>query len=204
MPCRLPECLPLPPSRRYDPYNRKLTIETYDQVGMRAVRRRMIEAAAAAQHWGVVLGTLGRQGNPRTMQMLQEHLQQRGSTVTTVLLSEVTPPKLAAIGHVDAWVQIACPRLSIDWGEGFCKPTLTPFEALVALGLMPGWWEGEAAAVASSDGVEPYPMDYYAKEGGVWNSSYHKDKGQPSSTARSKGTAAAAAAASPALSPAVS
>ena len=23
-------------------------------------------------------------------------------------------------------------------------------------------------------GMEAYPMDYYAKEGGVWNSSYHK------------------------------
>ena len=35
---------------------------------------------------------------------------------------------------VDAWIQIACPRLSIDWGEGFQKPTLTPYEALIALG----------------------------------------------------------------------
>lgn len=24
--------------------------------------------------------------------------------------------------------QIACPRLSIDWGEGFAKPTLNPYE----------------------------------------------------------------------------
>jgi hypothetical protein len=22
--------------------------------------------------------------------------------------------------------------------------------------------------------IEPYPMDYYAKDGGPWNSSYHK------------------------------
>ena len=26
------------------------------------------------------------------------------------------------------WVQIACPRLSIDWGEAFSKPLLTPYE----------------------------------------------------------------------------
>lgn len=51
-----------------------------------------------------------------------------------VLLSEVTPPKLALLAGPEAWVQIACPRLSIDWGEGFALPTLTPFEALVALG----------------------------------------------------------------------
>ena len=34
----------------------------------------------------------------------------------------------------DAFVQIACPRLSIDWGEDFVKPVLTPYEAEVALG----------------------------------------------------------------------
>lgn len=45
-----------------------------------------------------------------------------------VLLSEVAPTKLDMMSHVDAWIQIACPRLSIDWGEGFHKPTLTPYE----------------------------------------------------------------------------
>ena len=31
-------------------------------------------------------------------------------------------------------LQVACPRLSIDWGEAFTMPTLTPYEALIALG----------------------------------------------------------------------
>lgn len=26
------------------------------------------------------------------------------------------------------WVQIACPRLSIDWGTAFSKPLLSPYE----------------------------------------------------------------------------
>lgn len=188
---------------RYDPYNRVLTLESYDQVGMRAARRKAIEAAAGARNWGLVLGTLGRQGNPRTAEMLQQRLTESGGTVTTVLLSELSPAKLAAIEGVDTWVQVACPRLSIDWGEGFMKPTLTPFEAMIALGLVPGWWEQEEAAAAaaaacgsnggssggssgSSGGtccvaggcqrVGQYPMDYYARGGGDWNSSYHKPK----------------------------
>ncbi len=48
--------------------------------------------------------------------------------VWQVLLSEVAPWKLDMMSNVDAWIQIACPRLSIDWGEGFHKPTLTPYE----------------------------------------------------------------------------
>lgn len=51
--------------------------------------------------------------------------------VLQVLLSEVAPWKLDMMSNVDAWIQIACPRLSIDWGEGFHKPTLTPYEVSV-------------------------------------------------------------------------
>ena len=47
---------------------------------------------------------------------------------------QVFPAKLALFAGVGAWVQVACPRLSIDWGESFAKPLLTPYEALVCLG----------------------------------------------------------------------
>lgn len=33
---------------------------------------------------------------------------------------------------------------------------------------------GAADADVGAEAVAPYPMDYYAAEGGVWNSSYHK------------------------------
>ena len=36
---------------------------------------------------------------------------------------------------------------------------------------VPGWWEVDSA---TQPGIGAYPMDYYAKDGGVWNSSYHK------------------------------
>lgn len=114
--------------QRYDPYGRVLTIETYDHEGMREVRRRAIQRATRATSWGVVLGTLGRQGNPRIMEHLCAVLTAKGSSHCVVLLSEVSPTKLARFQDVEAWVQIACPRLSIDWGEGFALPTLTPYE----------------------------------------------------------------------------
>jgi 2-(3-amino-3-carboxypropyl)histidine synthase len=173
---------PTVPAFRYDPYSRLLTRERYDHRGMRAARRKAVEAARApGARWGVVLGTLGRQGNPRLMRLLQEELvragedgeeataeaadatpsaqpsrPQRPILAATVLLSEVTPQKLAMIGHVDVWVQVACPRLSIDWGEGFQKPTLTPYEALVALGRAPAtWWDdGEAGGGGEDDDEE--------------------------------------------------
>ncbi|KAG1657037.1 hypothetical protein FOA52_009232 [Chlamydomonas sp. UWO 241] len=169
------------PAFRYDPYARALTRERYDQRGMRSVRRRMIERARnGGPRWAVVLGTLGRQGNPHIVTMLQGHLSARGLPFVTLLMSEISPSRLAAIEDVDVFVQVACPRLSIDWGEGFARPTLTPYEALIALGEVPAWWEeagGRGADTNDGDAgsIEPYPMDYYSKDGGVWNSSWHKN-----------------------------
>ena len=63
------------------------------------------------------------------MDHLISRLEAKGKTVMTLLLSEIFPSKLALMsGDVGAWVQIACPRLSIDWGLAFDRPLLTPYE----------------------------------------------------------------------------
>ena len=64
---------------------------------------------------------------------VQRLLEARGLPYVTVLLSEVFPAKLAAFEHVEAWVQVCCPRLSIDWGHHFRAPLLSSYEAQVAL-----------------------------------------------------------------------
>lgn len=48
---------------RYDPYDRTFTHELYDHVKMRENRQEAIEQASKAQVFGIVLGTLGRQGS---------------------------------------------------------------------------------------------------------------------------------------------
>ena len=95
---------------RYDPYGRQLTKEEYDQQGMRDARQRAIQKAQRCCKWGLVLGTLGRQGNPQLLRKIQTLLEQQRKQYTLVLLSEVTPDKLALMPDIEAWVQIACPR----------------------------------------------------------------------------------------------
>lgn len=127
---------------RYDPYSRVLFLEEYDHGGMKETRKNAILRAREARRWGIVLGTLGRQGNTKILYRLQKKMAEMGFTWSVVLMSEILPAKLALFeDSIDAWVQIACPRLSIDWGEGYKKPLLTPFEAEIALGFIPGWWE---------------------------------------------------------------
>lgn len=65
---------------------------------------------------------------------MQVKLEQHGRDNIVVLLSEIFPQKLKQFGSaVGAWVQVACPRLSIDWGGAFYKPLLTPYECTAAL-----------------------------------------------------------------------
>ncbi|PHH69127.1 hypothetical protein CDD80_7003 [Ophiocordyceps camponoti-rufipedis] len=143
------------PAYRYDPYSRKLTRETYDHDEMRSLRMDAVRAARSATRWGLILGSLGRQGNPHTMALIEKRLREREIPFVNLLLSEIFPGKLALMSDVECWVQVACPRLSIDWGYAFPRPLLTPYEALVALGLREGW--------DANGGV--YPMDYYSRDG---------------------------------------
>lgn len=78
---------PSVPAFRYDPYSKKLTRERYDHQEMRTTRgdavtkaRKSIDEIARKAPalddlegeppaWGVILGTLGRQGNFRQLQV---------------------------------------------------------------------------------------------------------------------------------------
>ncbi|KAG5968865.1 Diphthamide biosynthesis protein 1 [Claviceps arundinis] len=145
---------PTIPAYRYDPYSRKLTRETYGHDEMQSLRRNAIHTARTAKRWGLILGSLGRQGNPHTMALIEKRLKEKGIPWVNLLLSEIFPGKLALMNEVECWVQVACPRLSIDWGYAFPRPLLTPYEALVALGVKEEWDKGSV-----------YPMDYYGKDG---------------------------------------
>ncbi|KAL3489853.1 putative diphthamide synthesis protein-domain-containing protein [Aspergillus germanicus] len=147
---------PTIPAYRYDPYSRTLSRESYSHDEMHSLRRDAINTAKSAKKWGIILGSLGRQGNPNTMAMIENHLRERGIPIVNLLLSEIFPGKLASMADVECWVQIACPRLSIDWGYAFPRPLLTPYEALIALGVKEDWNK-------THDGI--YPMDFYAKDG---------------------------------------
>ncbi|CAL8072559.1 unnamed protein product [Calicophoron daubneyi] len=159
---------PLLPAYRYDPYGKSLTHEKYDHKLMRKRRRAAIDAAKNTHRFGIILGTLGRQGSPAVVTRLQNKLRSLHKTCVLLLLSEIFPAKLALFeDEVDVWIQVACPRLSIDWGTEFSKPVLTAYEASVALN-MAKWPEGPE---------ENYPMDYYAySSSGPWTPNHRENR----------------------------
>jgi 2-(3-amino-3-carboxypropyl)histidine synthase len=146
---------------RYDPYGKTLTIEEYHHQKMKDLRWAAIEKARTARTFGIILGTLGRQGNPAVVQRIRQVLTSHGRRHFVVLLSEISPQKLRLLGSagVEAWVQVACPRLSVDWGHFLSeRPVLTPYELFCCMNEAS--WQ------------EAYPMDYYSQAGGPWTN-YH-------------------------------
>ncbi|KAL6929970.1 Diphthamide biosynthesis protein 1 [Hanseniaspora valbyensis] len=142
---------------KYDPYNRQFTIEEYDQKQLVDIRTDAIEKAKSAKTFGLVLGALGRQGNVNTLENLEALIKSNGHKVYKIVLSEIFPLKLAEFEEIDCFVQVACPRLSIDWGYAFNKPLLTPYECNVLFGL--------EKSLTKNDSKETYPMDYYETDG---------------------------------------
>ncbi|KAF9818350.1 hypothetical protein IEO21_02865 [Rhodonia placenta] len=169
---------PTVPAFRYDPYSKKLTRERYNHTEMRTIR----DEASGLQHsspskdkepplWGVVLGTLGRQGSFKQLQAITHQLNSSRTPIPymPILLSELSPAKLALFDpHISAFVQTSCPRLSIDWGYAFDRPLLTPYETAVAVGKAVGWMEEvEGEVVRRQDKGGVYPMDFYTA-GSPW------------------------------------
>lgn len=71
---------------------------------------------------------------------------------------------------IDAWIQVACPRLSIDWGTNFDKPLLTPYEGNIVL--------NNTEWMIKDEKEDHYPMDYYAETSlGPWTPNHKYKEG---------------------------
>lgn len=154
---------------KYDPYNKQFTHEYYDFDRMKLNRHKAIDTSLInTKLYGLILSTLGRQGSCNILETLKDKLNEYNKEYILVLMSEIFPKKLELFKDIDTWIQIACPRLSIDWGEYFNRPILTPYEAMVSLKQIE--WQKE------------YPMDFYSNDSlGPWtvnNNNFKKNKQQ--------------------------
>lgn len=158
---------------KYDPYEKKFTEEHYDHLEMRKNRKNAVDRAKNARKFGMILGTLGRQGSAKVLKHIEERIAYHNRDSALILLSEIFPAKLDLFDDVDAFVQIACPRLSIDWGTAFSKPVLTPYELSVALGDAE-WSIRDSEKVTDK---EAYPMDFYASKSlGYWTPNHKPEE----------------------------
>lgn len=63
-----------------------------------------------------------------------DKFKENGKEVLLISMSEMTPEKIMNFYNIDAFVELACPRIAVDDYSKYEKPILTYREALVALG----------------------------------------------------------------------
>ena len=96
----------------------------------RAISIQKLKDAKTA---GIIIETKPGQrfGNPK---YLVDKLKEQHKEVVVITMSEITPEKIMNFYNIDAFIELACPRIAIDDYAKYPKPILTFKEALVALG----------------------------------------------------------------------
>ena len=143
---------------QYNPFTKYLTIEEYDIDLMKKIRFEQIEKLKESKFIGVIFGTLGRQGSKGILDRINKLLDENNKDYVNICLNEITEEKISQFKQCDCFIQIACPRLSIDWPDQFSKPMLTPYETYIAFGKI--------------EKPEIYRMDNYSYETGEWGHLY--------------------------------
>ena len=92
-----------------------------------------IEKFKAAKNVAIIVEIKPGQkfGNPKK---LLEKLRNAGKNAIVITMSELTPDKIMNFYHIDAFVELACPRIALDDFAKYPKPILTMLEAMVAIG----------------------------------------------------------------------
>ncbi len=122
-----------------DPYEKR-AYPIQDQV-RRVIMQRWgnISEAKEAKSFGILISLKSGQMRLREAINIKEKLEHGGLKATLLALREVTPSALMQFPVIDAFINTACPRLSLDDASSFHKPLLYLNEALVMLGEMK--WE---------------------------------------------------------------
>ncbi len=122
-----------------DPYEKR-AYSIQDEV-RKIIKQRWasISEAAEAKSFGVLISLKSGQMKLKDAMKIKEKLEKKGLNATLFALREVTPSVLMQLLGIDAFINTACPRLTVDDAPNFRKPLLSLNEAFVMLGEMK--WE---------------------------------------------------------------
>lgn len=79
---------------QYNPYDKKFTEEVYEVAKMHEIRKSEVEKAKNAEFWGIILGTLGRQGSTSILEQLEELIKKNNKKYVVIYISEISLDKI--------------------------------------------------------------------------------------------------------------
>ncbi len=100
------------------------------------LRQRIVRVARAkeAKSFGIIVGEKKGQRRLGLAQKIKEKLEKLGIEAYIISLREITPETLLPFRKLDAFVNTACPRVTIDDAQRYKQPMLTHTELEIALG----------------------------------------------------------------------
>ena len=90
--------------------------------------------AADAKTFGVIVGLKEGQLSKLTALKFKKELESVGKTVHLIALTDITNERLRNLKDIDAFIQVACPRISTD--NMFDKPVLSTPQAVAVMKLL--------------------------------------------------------------------
>jgi 2-(3-amino-3-carboxypropyl)histidine synthase len=93
-----------------------------------------IYKAAEAKTFGIIVGLKEGQISKTTALKFKRELEKEGKTVQLFALTDITNERLCNLKGVDAFIQVACPRISTD--NQFDKPVLSTPQAHALLRIL--------------------------------------------------------------------
>jgi 2-(3-amino-3-carboxypropyl)histidine synthase len=117
-----------------DPYEKRAY--SIDEEAQKILKQRWacVEEAKHATVFGVLIGLKLGQKRLDDALKIKEMVEKNGKTAFLFAIREIVPEALMEFPSVDAYVNTACPRISLDAPSKFLKPVLTVNEFMVVAG----------------------------------------------------------------------
>ncbi len=117
-----------------DPYENRVYSISEEAQKVLKQRYACIEEAGHAKTFGVLIGLKLGQKRFEEALKIKEIAESNGKEAFLFAVREVSPEALMEFPSVDAYVNTACPRISLEAPEKFLKPVLTVNEFMVVAG----------------------------------------------------------------------
>ncbi len=117
-----------------DPYDNRAFAVNDEAQKILKKRWACIEEAQRAKAFGVLVGLKPGQKHLDQALSVKALAEKHGKAAYLLASMEITPETILEFPSIDAYVNTACPRISLDASEKFSKPVITINEFIVASG----------------------------------------------------------------------
>jgi 2-(3-amino-3-carboxypropyl)histidine synthase len=125
------------PTFMLDPYYKEVLDVT--PMASDTLKKAMLSVYKAldANTVGIIIGLKEGQTRLERAWRVKDELEKHGKKVSLIALHEINNERLIQLQEIDAFIQTACPRISID-GECFDKPVLSTLQAEALIRILNG------------------------------------------------------------------